>query len=410
MNGQIIKVYLRNIVVFLIIVAVAISTISISRIIINRKNEKILVDIEKVVVDELSITEFEQKYRSELIIYQDGEIVKATTRVAFEDVDTAFNQDAVFKTGMYESHGYQVYYAIYDSEEIYTTINLIVLFFVVLFASGLFVLIMYSYNYYRIMRLIKNLYIGLDKLSNFEFEYISQRNDQVSLILKEFVTKFRELNSRYLFKFQELEFNLEDTLLREVNKNELQKLVAHDMKTSLSIIRISTENQIIINQVEILNRDINQILSGEFALEDEFAYDVMLKEVIKEYKHLFDERELFVNNLVKLQFDVGLSLIEYRLIVRNLLTNIYTNASKGSEVFIESEIEDNILKMKFLNSVDNLDAIDLDKIFDITYSSSGSGFGLYSVKNRIEKSGGSVNVFVEDGLFGIELQIKAKLH
>ena len=100
---------------------------------------------------------------------------------------------------------------------------------------------------------------------------------------------------------------------------------------------------------------------------------------------------------------------ELTVVLSNLLNNAIEAASKSEKKVIEisTEYYEGKYIIEVSNSVDNLTKIMVADISKIRFSTKGTGrgYGLYNVKNIVEKYKGKVNMSLEEDIFNVLIEI-----
>ena len=234
-----------------------------------------------------------------------------------------------------------------------------------------------------------------------------------------FIVNYRDITSRKKFEDDLIHYNAE---LKKTN-SELDRFVysaSHDLraplKSMLGLIYVTKEgvepeNIELHERLAMLNKSvvkldnfIEDILhysrNARMRLEnDEIDFEKIVKEIKGSHK--------FIEGIKDVQFHVEVSsngafVSDYRRL-GVVLNNILSNALKYRDVSKEKSFVNIIIRSNKTNAIivieDNGVGIannDKEKIFEMFYRattlSSGSGLGLYIVKEALEKLGGTVNV------------------
>ncbi|MTI22113.1 PAS domain-containing sensor histidine kinase [Fulvivirga sp. RKSG066] len=125
----------------------------------------------------------------------------------------------------------------------------------------------------------------------------------------------------------------------------------------------------------------------------------------KEFAETFEALN-FMDNVEKIKTEVKVSGDEFYADIRRIkiiLNNLFSNAIKYSDlekeqsfVKFEVKIDGGVARMKVTDNGEGVDADSKDKLFNMFFRASekgsGSGLGLYIVKEAIDKMGGAVEV------------------
>lgn len=234
-----------------------------------------------------------------------------------------------------------------------------------------------------------------------------------------FIVNYRDITSRKKFEDDLIHYNAE---LKKTN-SELDRFVysaSHDLraplKSMLGLIYVTKEGvepenielherlEMLNNSVVKLDNFIEDILhysrNARMRLEnDEIDFEKIVEEIKGSHK--------FIEGIKGVQFYLEVSsngafVSDYRRL-GVVLNNILSNALKYRDVSKEKSFVNIIIRSNKTNAIivieDNGVGIannDKEKIFEMFYRattlSSGSGLGLYIVKEALEKLGGTVNV------------------
>lgn len=258
---------------------------------------------------------------------------------------------------------------------------------------------------------------------------IAQRTVEIERQKDKLLTQAKELQEAEILvrnaneELRQLNSNLEQTVnkrtssLKKTNQ-ELDRFVysvSHDIKAPLAsvkglinLVRISSEDELG-NNLTLMERSIDK-LNG--FVEDILAHSRNARVVIKpEVINFEHEIELAAEGLRHMEAANKVKLItsikeatpsvtdQYRLqsVLKNLISNAvkYHNPeAKKSwvKIFVQSDKKE--IKVRIADNGIGINKNYLDKIFEMFYraseKSSGSGLGLYIVKETVEKLGGSI--------------------
>lgn len=241
--------------------------------------------------------------------------------------------------------------------------------------------------------------------------------------------------------FEKMRLNLKETLNKqwksEKEKREIIQALSHDLRTPLTLVKGNVEllqsgaykneeklkrylNTIekSTNRAVLLVEDLNtlaKIDDVDFSLnkEDVFVKD-FISEKVEEYKVLLDERNIKLNLKIENMED-NLSIYIDKSQVSRVLDNIITNTLRYVNRSIEIKVwkDKGNLIVKIKDDGLGFNEKDLDKVFDRFYkgdksrtkSGGNSGLGLYISKKIIEKHGGYIRAYNENGAV-IEFMLK----
>lgn len=208
--------------------------------------------------------------------------------------------------------------------------------------------------------------------------------------------------------------------LREIEQKQdkkLQKVMiyrfVHQMKTPLSVLRLTSENlhdtadyQTMRRNISTIEYDLNQML--DIYRLDDFKNDfvsekVFLKETCRDtingLKDYFITSEIYPKLAIDDTVYVYSDLKWLKLIIHQLLTNAIKYSNKGQTVTINAKKEEDHVFLSVIDEGIGIEKADLQNIFDLFYvgkngrnTADSSGIGLYIVKRVIEHLGHDVEV------------------
>lgn len=183
-------------------------------------------------------------------------------------------------------------------------------------------------------------------------------------------------------------------LTRLENKNEaLSNHLEHMQKSVLKL-------EAVINSLTQFSRNMGHALT-----QQEIIFDEMIEEVLDELKYPFHADKV---KIIKSYSTEDVLTSDY-LRLKIILSNLISNALKYRNVNVQSHVEITFRKegdKHLIQIKDNGIGISHEnqtKIFEMFYrgtqQSTGSGLGLYIVKETVEKLGGSITVESEPGSY-----------
>ena len=299
----------------------------------------------------------------------------------------------------------------------------------------------WSENFAKPMMLFSNVFINtMERKKNAQIE--SQRKEALEKAIRErtiaieqqkdkLITQAKELAHAEALvrqvnsKLRESNIQLEQTVeertscLQKTNQ-ELDRFVysvSHDIKAPLAsvkglinLIRISPDDELryhlklMDKSIDKLNGFVEDILlysrNSRVELKHDtidFAHELEIAaEGLRHMKHADD-----INLLTTFHIKARAVTDQYRLqsVLKNLISNAikYHNPeAKTSWIKVAVSTNDNRIQIKVSDNGMGIGANCVDKVFDMFYraseKSSGSGLGLYIVKETVEKLGGSITV------------------
>jgi signal transduction histidine kinase len=210
--------------------------------------------------------------------------------------------------------------------------------------------------------------------------------------------------------------------------------VSHDLRTPLTSIigyiqmiqspktsedRKKEYYSIIENRLNYLSQLINSFFEYTQAVEGKDNITVakvnicnLLRDILSLYYEDFIEKSFNVKISIPEQpvYFIGDSNILKR-VIQNLIQNVLTHGIEEFQLVVDGENNSLIFK----NKVENLQEIDVDRLFDRFYTGDISrnkkttGLGLSIAKELIINSGGSIKAYKDDELLCISLQFKKVL-
>ncbi len=229
--------------------------------------------------------------------------------------------------------------------------------------------------------------------------------------------QINDLYTTLLKSIDDLEIKNKEIIKLERLKYDFLKGSSHELKTPLASMKIILENMKYnigkykdrdtyidecIDIVDGLTANVSQILSVsslENLKNDEevILVNEVLADLLKKYSVMASQKNIKITkNLADEKIYIGKTAL--KIILSNLLSNAvkYTDengiisiGARGNWLYIE-------------NSASNLEALDVDKIFDINFDlnkENSNGLGLYIVKNLLDNYKIDYQVKKEDGNF-----------
>lgn len=223
----------------------------------------------------------------------------------------------------------------------------------------------------------------------------------------------------------------------EQQKNELISNVSHDLRSPLTSIigyvqllagykdvnddRYSEYIEVIDRRLEGLDKLINELFeltkmdSPNFTLRLEPGdVTAFVKQFGYEMKAVLKQNGLeLTSNIDNREF---MTLVDFERLARvmeNLFANVIKYAEKNSEVFLESLIDEERIRISLVNVVRAGSAIDTENMFDRLYKEdrartdiSSTGLGLAIAKKIIELHGGTITAALQDDMIRMEIELK----
>jgi signal transduction histidine kinase len=240
----------------------------------------------------------------------------------------------------------------------------------------------------NVLRLIDNEKIDNDKFNHTEFEHIYK-----------IITKY-----------------LENIDLLTEQKSMNMKGLAHDIKTPLTLIYSYFERVLksqTLSEKEAntsfeaairINSLLNDIIEdNKRELSKKINISRILNEKIEEYVPIFKNKQLSIIKNIDKDISYKWSEKDFVRVIDNLISNAYYY-SKDSSVFeVNIRNEEKIL-IEFISSPQNINDIEINKIFNKEYRGSlshndnsyGKGYGLYLCRLLLGSIGGTISIDIID--------------
>ena len=240
----------------------------------------------------------------------------------------------------------------------------------------------------NVLRLIDNEEIDNDKFNHTEFEHIYK-----------IITKY-----------------LENIDLLTEQKSMNMKGLAHDIKTPLTLIYSYFERVLksqTLSEKEAntsfeaairINSLLNDIIEdNKRELSKKINISRFLNEKIEEYAPIFKNKQISIIKNIDKDISYKWSEKDFVRVIDNLISNAYYY-SKDSSVFeVNIRNEEKIL-IEFISSPQNINDIEINKIFNKEYRGSlshndnsyGKGYGLYLCRLLLGSIGGTISIDIID--------------
>lgn len=229
--------------------------------------------------------------------------------------------------------------------------------------------------------------------------------------------QINDLYTTLLKAIDDLEIKNKEIIKLERLKYDFLKGSSHELKTPLASMKIILENMKYnigkykdrdtyidecIDIVDGLTANVSQILSVsslENLKNDEevILVNEVLADLLKKYSVMASQKNIKITkNLADEKIYIGKTAL--KIILSNLLSNAVKYTDENGIISIGAR--ENWLYIE--NSASNLEALDVDKIFDINFDlnkENSNGLGLYIVKNLLDNYKIDYQVKKEDGNF-----------
>jgi len=254
-------------------------------------------------------------------------------------------------------------------------------------------------------------------------ELVSSLNEMTFNIQKSY-SELNEANNR-LAKDIDFEKN------QETKKKELIMTINHEIKTPVSVIKGMVEGMIdsvgryknkekylpeILTQletIESITKDLTYSLKLEdIAKHDDFCDAMELNEHLQTLTEFAHQRQVKLHAQI-LSSPINITKDLYLILASNLIKNAITYTT-GKVIHIESSISGDKYILKVINDGE-IPAEDLNKVFEPYYritqisgSASGTGLGLFIVKQICELYGCTYKLFNDNGTVVAKIEILIK--
>ena len=236
--------------------------------------------------------------------------------------------------------------------------------------------------------------------------------------IEKYSTDFEKMH-RYIIILKEITKESEI----QAQKDNFIATLTHDLKTpvradimSLELLLKGKFGDLTAEQTEILSEMLNSnkfmmnmldtLLAkykyengGVDLLKSDFELNTFIKEVAKELKCLFKEKNIKCEFIFeKEKIEIHADKIELKRAISNLISNAIKFNNKGGFVRIKTALKDKEIKIKIEDNGIGMNKDKLEHIFDkyVSYAKRfrqlGTGLGLYVAKKIIEAHGGKIEV------------------
>ena len=208
---------------------------------------------------------------------------------------------------------------------------------------------------------------------------------------------------------------------RRLEQSQFLQMLTHELKTSLSVIKMAfaTEGSYkkFKDYADNAVTDINEVIERTLLADRFDSSKIEVKKSKVDLNALLSELKV-LGNVQLIQGDQIIIESDVNLL-RRILNNLVDNALKYGElstpVVIKSSVsfdgETKVAIVAVQNKIGAIGSPDMDKVFEKYYRSpkaherTGSGLGLYLVRNLVNLLGGLITCKIDDGSIFFELQI-----
>lgn len=208
---------------------------------------------------------------------------------------------------------------------------------------------------------------------------------------------------------------------KRIEQSQFMQMLSHEVKTSLSVIKMAfaTEGSYkkFKSYADNAVTDINEVIERTLLADRFDSSKIEVKKSKVDLNALLDELnvlgnvELIRGNQIIVKSDVNL----LRRILNNLVDNALKYGELSTPVVIRSSVsfdgETKVAIVAVQNKIGAIGSPDMDKVFEKYYRSpkaherTGSGLGLYLVRNLANLLGGSIICKIDDDSVIFELQV-----
>ncbi len=202
--------------------------------------------------------------------------------------------------------------------------------------------------------------------------------------------------------------------LKEKIRREKADRITHEARTPITILRTNIEgimdgvidvdkdrletcSKELKNLTKILE-NIDDVLTDEDEKKldkEEFNLSTELEKIIRGMELQFKQKNIEIEKDIQNNIIINTDKGVIDQIIYNIITNAYKYTEKFGKVKIKLSKKDDV-KLTVANSIENVNMVDLDRIFDPYFRGvnskdmEGEGLGLYIAKTNLEKIGGSI--------------------
>lgn len=221
-----------------------------------------------------------------------------------------------------------------------------------------------------------------------------------------------------LVKSAALKKEVENERLRREEQGKLMSMLTHEIKTPLSVLKLVIDQQVVGSDFEeYANRAVTNIDS---IINKCIQLDRLDLNVIQIHKTKFNFSDLLKSTISDTRLENRFSILQQRdidiesdlqvlsIIISNLLGNAIKYSAPETEIVIDTEILDGNLprrlQLSVQNVIGNMGAPDPELAFEKYYRGpsatmvSGSGLGLFLVRELTHVLGGEVKLSIKDNL------------
>ena len=203
-----------------------------------------------------------------------------------------------------------------------------------------------------------------------------------------------------LLELTELKYQTSIIKQSEINFNEI-KTLKHDLKHEIAVIKGYLESNDLNGALSSLNKynsEIEIVSSGVYT--ENYVVDYLISSKFKTSKN----QDISVKSSIEI-FEIYLNLEDLCLIIGNLFDNSIENCSGSKIIEFEFKKIERFIFISISNSIDKSYMKDNPELHSTKSNDGQHGFGLKSVKRKINKIGGELIIRENLNMFIVELFI-----
>ena len=255
---------------------------------------------------------------------------------------------------------------------------------------------------------------------------LQKDNERLEEIVKERTVEVENQKTEIAAQAEELKFANEELLKLGNYRESMTGMIAHDMKTPLSVIMNSNDElatkQMAGQMLHLINNmlDVHRFESTEVNLKlEEVSFNDLIKASEKQVRFLLDEKDLSLKKSYKGDFSVSID----QSIMLRVMVNLFTNAIKFSPfngvVMLNAKVAEELLEVSVNNKGRIIPDDKIESIFmsfgQLEAKDSGgigsTGLGLTFVKLALDAHDTDISVSSNESegtTFGFKLNLVSK--
>ncbi|MGY3778575.1 sensor histidine kinase [Isobaculum melis] len=396
----------------------------------SKRTEQIKENIEQVLQNKDRTAQEKQLHRIAtdhhidlVILTDDGFEFKTTKTSDFEVLQTDINTKLLSYQSSYHLKlndvNYRIWLAVYQMEPqaFFEVVISLLVFSVLLLFTLLSSLIFIMFK--KLIEPINRLKNNILKLKHFQFEDVSNDSkrteyDAISEELSEFTDDLQGKIDNFGINYTLLEKELQAEKEKLIYKNQSLGTMVHHLKTPNALIALyaqqalmQTEDeatkaiiQKMQEQNQLLLTEIKEIvkLSHETATEkqpENMDVITVAREVLQRFEDLLRSKDILYNLDAPRHLAFTMDLTELKQLLYNMMSNAAQYTPVGGNIELTIYQKNQQLHIEAFNDIEQDHGIDFEQVFNLFYSNQGekngfgTGIGLYTIKNTVEKNHGS---------------------